>query len=181
MIYGFSRDDRMFGLFNAARLREAEQTHELSANYSDKNYFLDNQVRFFIGYKQDTPALFSSIFRLDWWPTGAYRILNRLWKPNKDLFVAKNIDPLFFEMVKEQVNWLSTKDDFKVAFISRQGNSVSYLNYFSKQNRIYGNNVSLFSNPIRTCKGPDCDCLQNVVYIGDSTILERWPNDNKTT
>jgi len=175
MIHGFNRDNNLFQLFEEYRGREASQSHILAVNYSNQNYFLDNQVRFFIGFRDNKPVLFSSIFRLDWWPVGAYRILNRLWKPEKDDFVTKDINPLFFEMVEEQVNWLSLQQDFKVAVVSRQGNSKKYLEYFAEQNRLRGVDMRVFNSTIKTCKGPDCDCLQHVAYVGDAEILKRWP------
>lgn len=175
MIHGFNRDDNLFQLFEEYRTLEAGQPHSLAINYSNQNYFLNNQVRFFIGFRDNKPVLFSSIFRLDWWPVGAYRILNRLWKPNKDEQITKDINPLFFEMVKEQVNWLSLQEDFKVAVVSRQGTSKRYLEYFAEQNRLRGVDMRVFNLPIKTCQGPDCDCLQNIVYIGDRAVLEGWP------
>lgn len=175
MIHGFDQNDNLFQLFEKYRANEAGQTHSLAVNYSNQNYFLDQQVRFFIGFDNDVPVLFSSIFRLDWWPAGAYRILNRLWKPAKNNIITKTIDPLFFKMVRAQIDWLLTQPDFKVAFVSRQGNSKKYLRYFVEQNKFNGNNMNEFELPIRTCQGPDCDCLQNIVYIGDRIVLEGWP------
>ena len=175
MIHGFDRDNTLFQLFEESRALEASQTNSLAVNYSDQNYFLDQQIRFFIGFDKDVPVVFSSIFRLDWWPEGAYRILNRLWKPNKNATIKKTIDPLFFIMVTAQTEWLSTQPNFKVAFVSRQGNSKKYLKYFAEQNNCNGNNMNEFDLPIRTCQGPDCDCLQNIVYIGDRAVLEGWP------
>jgi hypothetical protein len=175
MIHGFGQDNKLFQLFEEYRAAEARQSHSLAVNYSDQNYFLDKQIRFFIGFDNDVPVVFSSIFRLDWWPSGAYRILNRLWKPRKNNSITKTIDPLFFKMVTAQIDWLAAQPDFKVAFVSRQGNSKKYLKYFAEQNKINGNNMNEYELPIKTCQGPDCDCLQNIVYIGDRAVLEGWP------
>jgi hypothetical protein len=175
MIRSFDRQSDLFQIFETYRIKESLQTHDLAVNYSNKYYLLDQQVRFFIGFDKGEPKLFSSIFRLDWWPAGSFRILNRLWKPDKDEIVTKEINPLFFEMVREQVSWVSSQESFEVAFVSRQGNSKKYLEYFAEQNRIRGVSLKVFERPIKTCKGPDCDCLQNIAYIGNKNLLKMWP------
>ena len=39
-------------------------------------------------YKNNNPFLFSTIFRRQQWPTGAYRILNRTWKVDRQSHVS---------------------------------------------------------------------------------------------
>jgi len=77
MIRIFSATDELISVFDQYRKQQELSGDKLSSNFKLENFRYADQEVFTIGYKDNNPYLFSTIFRRPWWPHGAYRILNR--------------------------------------------------------------------------------------------------------
>ena len=102
----FEISDPLISTFEEFRKQQESRNDKLSHNYSCSNFNFLEQEAFSIGYKNNNPFLFSTIFRRQQWPTGAYRILNRTWKVDRQSHVSTGIDQIFLDMVSRQISWL---------------------------------------------------------------------------
>lgn len=174
MIKTFDITDSLIELFDQERIKQSLRDDKLSSNYSKENFVFAEQESFSIGYKDQTPYLFSTIFRRDWWPAGAYRIMNRTWKTERQDNVSKKIDPMFLEMMESQVEWLRNNRDFKLAIITREHDARNTLLQVKSELNTRGNNFDLFENRVWVCNGAPEHCFQDILYTGDSSILTAW-------
>jgi hypothetical protein len=175
MIHTFKLDDPLISTFESFRKEQEFRNDKLSHNYSALNFNFLEQEAFSIGYKNNIPFLFSTIFRRTSWPEGAYRILNRTWKADRQFHVSKSIDQIFLDMIDHQHNWLKeNKTDFKIAFISREHNSRNTLTNLAESLNTHGNEFYLYENRVWMCNGPQENCFQDILYTGDVNILKQW-------
>ena len=178
MIRLFSHEDDLISVFDEYRKQQELAGDKLSENFKLENFPYADQEVFTIGYKDNTPYIFSTIFRRPWWPVGAYRILNRTWKVSRQEHVSKDIDPLFLEMVEAQVSWLTKNRPMRVAFISREHDSRNTLTNVREHLNTRGNNIKLFHNRVWVCDGTPDSCLQDILYTGDSKVLTSWTSSD---
>lgn len=153
----------------------SNSTHYLASNYYENNLDIDNQEIFTIALKNKNPFLFSSIYRRDYWPSGCYRILNRLGKIHIDSTPNKTIDECFLAMIQKQIEWLAeNKIDFKTAIISRNNNSKLMFHNLSIELMKINLPFHLYENKIWVCKGDKKSCFQNILYYGNKNLLDTW-------
>ena len=158
-------------------LREAQyqdHSHRLWKNYSEQAF--DTAVALTICFDDNgVPEMCSSIASRDCWPVGAYRILNRLWKPNNRITFPKKMSKSFSDTTTSQLEWLETNlSDCKMPFISRLSNSWQQFVIDEMKSQ---NNVTWHTDGYKylTCPN-ECDntCWQHILYQGDKTLLLDW-------
>lgn len=175
MIQTFKIDDPLISTFEEYRKQQEFRNDKLSQNYSLLNFKFEDQEAFSIGYKNSNPELFSTIFRRQMWPSGAYRILNRTWKVDRQTHISTSIDKIFLDMIEQQISWLKeNKQDFKIAFISREHNSRNTLRNVARSLNMHGDKFHVYENRVWMCKGPEENCFQDILYTGDVKVLEQW-------
>jgi hypothetical protein len=176
MIKIFFQDDPLIKVFDHYRDLQENAGDKLSENYQLKNFSYKEQEVFTIGYKDNDPHIFSTIFRRPWWPPGAYRILNRMWKVSRQEHIAKTVDLTFIEMVEKQIDWLKENKDFTVAFMSREHDSKNTLENFAQHlNKLSDNyQFNVFENRVWVCEGSAEHCFQDILYTGDKRVLDSW-------
>jgi hypothetical protein len=106
MIENFIPTDSRRIIFEKYKNIQASVPSKLMLNYG-KWFNLDEQEMLTM-YKPNEfsePSIFSSIYRRDWWPVGAYRILNRTWQYPRVTKVEKTINNGLYEMIDAQLNW----------------------------------------------------------------------------
>lgn len=159
------------------KLREEQyqdQSHRLWKNYSKESF--DNAVAFTICFDDnEVPEMCASIASRDCWPSGAYRILNRLWKPNNRIAFPRKMSRSFGNTTVSQLAWLRTNmKDCKLPFISRQSNNWQQFVIKEMQEQ---DNVTWHTDSYKylTCPN-ECDdtCWQHILYQGDESLLLNW-------
>lgn len=160
-------------LFNDLReIQYNDKSHRLWQNYNT-DHFTDC-VAYTITFDGDVPLACGSIAVRDCWPAGAYRIFNRLWKPNQRTDFLRRVSPSMGSFGHSQVAWLSANTDCKLYFISRETDNWQdwMINSFNAEF-----NLSFSKNNHRylTCNNESClSCWQKIIYNGDSSILTNW-------
>lgn len=144
-------------------------------NYKIENFNYQEQLAFSIGYKDNSPYLFSTIFRRNRWPKGCYRILNRTWKLNRQNHISKEIDPLFKEMVESQMHWLNKNLNPTTVFISREHNSRNTLINVRDYLNTGEFTFTLLEDLIRVSEGDPKVACQDILFAGDSEVFKEWP------
>ncbi len=170
-----SSDTSLLQEFDLAReelIREFPD--KLVSNYTLENFNYNEQTAFSIGYKNNSPFLFSTIFRRQWWPEGAYRILNRTWKLERQDHISRGIDPIFRYMVEDQIDWLKSNTNYKAAFISREKNSRNTLFNVMDELNIGKYKFDFYDDRVWVCEGSEEYCLQNILYTGDMKVFLKW-------
>jgi len=162
--------DQMFNLLREEQYND--RTHHLWPNYSKESF--DSAVALTIYFDEtDKPVLCSSVSSRDCWPTGAYRILNRTWKPYERLGWPKGVGSNFGETIQSQIDWLEITTECKLYFVSRQkqGWQDWCIRSFKKHGHIFKKNNQQYL----TCPN-ECDdtCWQLIIYNGDEDILTQW-------
>ena len=113
----------------------------MSPNYSCSNFNFLEQEAFSIGYKNNNPFLFSTIFRRPQWPIGAYRILNRTWKVNRQSHVSKSIDQIFNDPKYEKLPWFFSKQKWDVKnsniVVNTFNNELDKIKRWSSEPKLY--------------------------------------------
>jgi hypothetical protein len=144
-------------------------------NYKIENFNYQEQTAFSIGYKNNKPYLFSTIFRRARWPEGCYRILNRTWKLNRQDHISKEIDPLFKEMVEHQIHWLNNNVEYRTIFISREHNSRNTLINVRDYLNTGEFEFTLLEGLIRVSAGDPKVACQDILFTGESEVFNEWP------
>lgn len=174
ILFDHSNDAQMRE-FDLHRLSVTNSGHRLSKNYSAKDFAYNEQEIFSIGYKNSIPHLFSTVYRRDWWPTGTYRILNRLWKTSLDNLTNKDIDDIYIDMISAQISWLKTnRQDFQTAVISRNGSENRMLSMLAIKLNNANLDFKIYKNRVWVCKGTADACLQTILYHGNEETLTSW-------
>lgn len=184
MIVTFERDSNP--QFYSIYLRELEfhsrVDKKLSANYAHKNMDIDSQIAFSIGYRNDidSPFALSSIYRRNTWPEGAYRILNRSWKPlgEEDTSVTLRLDALWTDMIDSQIEWLqNNRPDYTASIISREHNARNSLtNLIKRIHAVSHNRFTLCDERVWLCENrnnPE-SCYQDFIYTGNDEVIAKW-------
>jgi len=150
-----------------------DRSHRLWKNYSKENF--NNAVALTICFNDlDVPEMCSSISSRDCWPTGAYRILNRLWKHSNKIAYPRVMSSSFGSSAQSQINWLKDNTSYQLYFISRQTDNWEQWCISNFRDR--------FSLPFKTdnykyltCPN-ECDdtCWQSIIYNGNETTLSQW-------
>ena len=161
-------------LFN--KLREQQynrQDHRLWNNYSTD--FLQYVIACTICYDdRDNPVMCSTISSRDCWPNRAFRILNRLWKPDQRIKFPRVMSASFGYSAISQIDWLKNNTDCELYFISRQTPNWEkfVILEFKRQFKIEWSSTT---NKYLTCPN-ECDdsCWQTILYQGNSQLLELW-------
>ena len=173
MIENFIPTDSRRTIFEKYKNIQASVPSKLMLNYG-KWFNLDEQEMLTM-YKPNEfsePSIFSSIYRRDWWPVGAYRILNRTWQYPRVTKVEKTINDGLYEMIDAQLNWCKAQPNFKVAIISRNKNT----RLFNKmQSDLALKGLSFYQGKkLWVCEGSESNCLQQILYFGDATVFDEW-------
>jgi hypothetical protein len=162
-------------LFDSLReVRYTDQSHRLWKNFAREEfanvtalsiYFDDNNV----------PEVCSSILERDCWPQGAFRIHNRVWKPNNKLKFLRRVTDGMGYIALSQIAWLKEHKDLKLFFISRQVDTG--WNDWMIKNFKEGWDIGFETDNYKylTCQN-ECDdtCWQHIIYNGDTELLEQW-------
>lgn len=176
---------KMDQLFDHLREQQhADQDHRLWKNYSRDNFSFAVALTIHFGDAGE-PEMCSSIASRECWPEHAYRILNRLWKVHdvrRDGAPSKMSASFGFSAVS-QVEWLNTNTEHKLYFISRE--TDNWERWVAKQFRSYNLEFATTDYRYLTCPN-ECDesCWQNIIYHGNTDILEQWtrrPNKSLET
>lgn len=174
MIELFDHSDDRAKIFDYYRDLEAKSDSPLASNYNTKNFILSEQS-ILSYYKKDIdsdPSTFSTIYRRNWWPQGCYRIINRMWQYPRNKKIKGDVGQHVYHMIQSQIHWCLEQEDFRLAFISRQNVNRLYDRFIIGLDKL---NLSFEKGPkIWVCKGSSQDCFQNILYYGDSSILDNW-------
>jgi len=167
-------DKDLDNLFEALRVCQYKDTdHRLNANYGSD--FLKYCVALTICFDDnDVPEMCASISNRDCWPSGAYRILNRLWKANNKIAFPRQMSPSFGLTTLSQISWLEKNTDCDLYFISRQTPSWKkfVIDEFKRQ---YDIEWQSDHYKYLTCPNPqDNSCWQTILYRGDTQVLTSW-------
>lgn len=150
-----------------------DRGHRLWENYSKDSFKFAVALTICFNDNGD-PEMCSSIASRDCWPTGAYRILNRLWKHSNKIKYPRVMSPSFGLSAKSQIEWLEKNADCDLYFISRQ--TENWESWCIK------NFQQEFELPFKTdnykyltCPN-ECDstCWQKIIYNGSTEILDQW-------
>jgi len=177
MIVTFDHTDTdLLSLFDVSRKKLIGMySGKIIENYKVENFNYQDQTAFSIGYKNNKPYLFSTIFRRTRWPKDCYRILNRTWKLNRQDHISKEIDPLFKEMVESQIHWLNKNLNPKTIFISREHNSrntlINVRNYLNTGELKF----ILLEELICVSQGDPKVACQDILFTGKSEVFKEWP------
>lgn len=147
--------------------------HDLVSNYNKEHF--EQCIALTIAYDgNDHPQFCGSILARDCWPQGAYRIMNRFWKVNREKDGIKHIHPLSALLVNSQLDWLQNNTDHKLAFISREG--LTWRKFALRDFSVrYDLHFDTVEKKFLTCGNSDCDsCWQHIIYRGDHNLLNTW-------
>lgn len=177
MIVTFDHTDtELLSVFDTSRKKLISMySGKIIENYKIENFNYQEQLAFSIGYKDNTPYLFSTIFRRNRWPKGCYRILNRTWKLNRQNHISKEIDPLFKDMVESQMHWLNKNLNPTTVFISREHNSRNTLINVRDYLNTGEFKFTLLEGLIRVSNGDPSVACQDILFAGDSEVFKEWP------
>ena len=125
------------------------------------------------------PSIVCSILSRPCWPTGTYRILNRLWKPEINSGPIMNIDMGFARLVVDQTRWCMERGGESV-FMSRQmdGWAKWALPYFNQNTGLL---FELPSGKYLTCGDEENDdCWQKILIHGNTSLaLNTWKSKDQ--
>ena len=165
-------------IFNDCREQQyLDRTHRYWKNYSP-DYWIDagiiaNTIYF---NNNNVPEMCSTISSRQCWPNNVYRILNRIWKHTNrvKLKYTREMTQGWADSVTSQINWLEQNLDYKLIFISRQ--TLNWQKHALEKFYNYGITLKMDNYAYLTCPN-ECDntCWQNIVYIGDESVLTQWP------
>lgn len=162
--------DRLFDTLR--RQQYQDRNHRLWKNYSRENFSFSVALTICFNDSGD-PEMCSTIAGRECWPTGVFRILNRLWKHSNKIVYPRVMSPSFAESAKSQISWLEKNVDLKLHFISRQTDNWEkwVIDNFS----IYNLSFKTDNYKYLTCPN-ECDetCWQKIIYNGDDQLLEQW-------
>jgi hypothetical protein len=163
--------DKLFDDLREQQYQNKE--HRLWKNYSKDNF--NTAVALTICFNDDGhPEMCSSISARDCWPTGAYRILNRLWKHSNKIAYPRVMSDSFGQSAQSQINWLMTNTDCQLYFISRQTDNWESWCIKNFRNRF---NLPFETDNYKylTCPN-ECDstCWQKIIYHGNEALLSQW-------
>lgn len=166
-IVTFVSNESEIANFNAARNMIANSNHKHSANYSE-GFNISQIVAFTNGYVNNELEMCSSISRNPDWPIGVYRILNRLFKPFVDERFTKTIEPIWVEMISNQIEYCKNNLlDFNTAIITRK---IGYKNSLAGlQDKMIEKNYTfkLWKDSAWVCSDKkNQGCLQDVMSFG---------------
>jgi len=173
MIHLFDCKDPRSAIFDKFRSIEEHADHPLASNYTKERFRLEEQAQ--LCYHQDgekDPNLFSTIYRRDWWPEGAFRVLNRTWQYPRVEKTEKDFHDYHYEMLFSQVKWCAAQPNFKVAFISRQKNHRMFefgIKLLKRRGVVFEQGPKVW-----VCKGQEHDCHQQVLCYGDLSVFDNW-------
>ncbi len=156
--------------FDHARNQIANSSHPLSCNYAE-NFNSKEILACSMSFENDQILLCSSIARKDYWPTGVYRILNRVFKPQPTQSFTKKIESYWADMVEQQLEFCKAISGFKTAIVTRKLGYVNTLKQLS--NTIGSKQIEsyVYEKPVWICNDyHNPECLQNVLYIGQNVI-----------
>lgn len=160
-------------LFNELRLIQFyDKTHRLWFNYSEE--FVSFCVALTICLDDDNhPTICSSISSRTCWPKNVFRILNRTWKPNTRMPIAKKLSKYWIGTVQSQFDYLKENTNYKIAFISRQ--TGNWENWLATNLNEKGFKFKTDKYYYLTCPN-ECDetCWQKIIYQGDARSMKSW-------
>jgi len=160
-------DTKLQKIFDRERIKVAQSDHPLAENYS--TWFNEKEIlAYTITTDRSNVYLCSTIGRKEYWPTGTYRVLNRLFKGDPDSLLTKQVGSFWMDQVEDQLRFLKNNiPDFKMAIISRKRGYRNSLGVLNEAFASRGIHFTLLPSPIWVCD--DChnpDCLQDILYYG---------------
>ena len=153
--------------FDSARLQIAASDHPLSINYRDR--FNESEIiAYSMSCSTDTVYLCSSIARKSYWPTGVYRVLNRVFKPVPTDVFTKRIESFWVDMALQQVEFCKTLPDFRSAIISRKLGYKKALGRLKLYINERGVDCDVWDSDIWVCNDyNNPECQQNILSFGE--------------
>ena len=170
----WEHDEILDSIYDHLReIHYSKKNLKLHSNYSrEHNKELSAKSIYWDSNKN--PKIICSILQRSCWPTGVFRILNRLWKPDINSGGIKTIDPGFGLLIQHQLEWCLAHGATGV-FISRSvlGNWRSWAaKHFQKEIQI---DFYIPNNLYLTCDNEnDKSCWQEILFHGDKTLLNKW-------
>jgi hypothetical protein len=169
-------DSKLDDLFDMHRQTHYnDESHRLHNNYSREAFVEVSALS--ITFENDEPSMMGSILNRSCWPDKAYRICNRTWKVREHRLGAGSTlgpSPVFSEMIRSHVEYVRTKLDWKLLFISRQTDNWQRIGKITFKRKI-NLEFEYDSYKYLTCEN-ECDdtCWQYILYIGDEKLLDNW-------
>jgi hypothetical protein len=163
--------DQLFD--NLREQQYQDRSHRLWKNYSKENF--NSVVALTICFNDlGEPEMCSSISSRESWPSGAYRILNRLWKHSNKIAYPRVMSDSFGSSAQSQIDWLKNNADCQLYFISRQTDNWEQWcinNFLDRFNLEFKTDNYKYL----TCSN-ECDdtCWQKIIYNGNESILSQW-------
>lgn len=163
--------DQLFD--NLREQQYQDRSHRLWKNYSKENF--NSAVALTICFNDlGEPEMCSSISSRECWPSGAYRILNRLWKHSNKIAYPRVMSNSFGSSAQSQIDWLKNNADYQLYFISRQTDNWEQWcinNFLDRFNLEFKTDNYKYL----TCPN-ECDdtCWQKIIYNGKESILSEW-------
>jgi hypothetical protein len=163
-------------LFDQLREQQyQDRSHRLWQNYSKTSFEHAGIIACTIYFDDDNlPELCSSIASRTCWPTDAFRILNRAWKPNNKKLFLRKISDCMGKSAISQINWLAKNTDCKLYFVSRQTDHWDHwvISNFKSQFKL---EFETDAYKYLTCPNEsDNTCWQTIIYNGNLELLEQW-------
>jgi hypothetical protein len=152
--------------------RYNDHSHRYWKNYGKDSF--QYAIALTIYFDDDgIPEVCSSISERDCWPTGAYRIHNRVWKCNNKKQFLRKVSPSMGHSANSQIEWLKNNTDYRLYFISRQ--TDNWNDWMIEHFKEYGIHFKTDNYMYLTCPN-ECDntCWQRIIYNGDENLLDLW-------
>ena len=160
--------------FHELRQKQFTSKHKLRQNYS-KSDFDDCLKLTMVEDSSGKILACSSILQRDIWPSGVYRILNRLWKPSNKIFIVKDIAEAIVVTMNNQIEWLKINTDMKLYFISRE--KPGWTTWAIDKSKRSGFEFKTDPRRFQTCKHFNSErCWQQIIYNGNCSLLNLWPS-----
>ena len=163
--------DQLFDDLREQQYRD--RSHRLWKNYSKENF--NSAVALTICFNDlGEPEMCSSISSRECWPSGAYRILNRLWKHSNKIAYPRVMSNSFGSSALSQIDWLKNNADCQLYFVSRQTDNWEQWcinNFLDRFNLEFKTDNYKYL----TCPNEyDSTCWQKIIYHGDESLLTQW-------
>ena len=160
-------------LFNSLREQMFNSDHKLAENYNKEHFETCAAINITFD-DNDQPFLCSSVLTRPCWPSTAYRIVNRMWKPDPIIGPLNEFSPGTDSMINTQIAWIKENTDCNFIFSSREGN-VWMKWARDNLDRQFNLDFKISEHKYLTC--PNCDddrCWQYIIYQGNEEILKQW-------
>jgi len=167
-------DSALDQIYEDLRKRHYIKTgHRLFKNYSEYHIQEVSAKSIYWGHSGE-PEIVASVLSRPCWPTGVFRILNRLWKPAMLTNPIFEISEGFVKLIEDQISWCEIRKS-KGAFMSRQGDTAWREWVVHELQNKTNLKFHLPQQKFLTCANEEHDdCWQKIMYYGDESELDSW-------